>query len=385
MIAGRKERTIELGEILYLVAFALWLSIALIRYTYFADFLPVKPILQTVCCVVQLLLLIKFTKEFEFSWKQVAGLFLLLIFMTIAWASGNLQFATMFALIYFAKNVPFEKILKVSLVMQILVFTITVFASQVGILEDVIWHDTGRQRHGLGFTHCMLAAHFGLYISLVYIGIVKKMTFLRAVAILIFNGILYYFAVGRTDFYLCLLFVPMAFVVQKLAGRLKGEKILGILLAAVPFVLFAVSVLVTAQYGENTEFILGLNQKLNGRLYLGYEALKNYGLPLWGRKIKWIGASVLYYDPAAKYNYVDNSYLMMSLSYGVVFVLGYCASMGYVLYKKALQKEWMLVLCLMVILAFGMINPQSMYLTYNPFLVLLAMAWNPQAKKEAVV
>ncbi len=381
MTQGRKERKTELGTILYLTAFALWLAIALIRYTYFADILPINPLSQHVFCIVQLLLLWKLITEFEFSWKQVAGLLLLLMFMTSAWARGSIQFGTMFALIYFAKNVPFEKILKVSFVMQILVFAGTVLASQTGVLRDFIWPDAERMRHGLGFTHCMLASHFGLYIALVYIGIVKKMTLLRAIVILAFNGVLYHFTVGRTDFYLCVLFVLAAFVVQKLSAHLKGEKVFGILLAVLPSVLFAISVLVTMQYGNHTGFIMKLDQILHYRLKLGYEAIQNYGFTLWGQKIKWVGMSTMYYDPTAKYNYVDNSYLMMGLSYGAVLVFGYCVAMGYVLYKKMMEKELMLVLCLLITLAFGMINPQSMYLTYNPFLVLLACAWNPSARK----
>ncbi len=379
------KRKVELGTVLYLTALVLWLSLALVRYTYFKDYLPTDLISRIFCSTAQALLLFKLTREFEFHWKQVAGLFLLLLFMTVAWAGGSLQFATMFALVYCAKNVPFEKVLETTLAMQLIVFISTVFASQTGTLEDHIWEVTTRQRHGLGFTHCMLASHFGLYVSLIYIALVKKMTWLRAIAILAANGVLYYFTDGRTDFYLSILFVLLAFVAGNLSERLKWEKVWGRLLAVLPFLLYGISVAVTAMYNEENAILLKLNQILNNRLTLGQRAMETYGFSLFGEKIKWVGASNLYYDSNAVYNYVDNSYLMMTFTYGVIFVLGYCAAMAYVLYKKTLQMETMIVVCLLITLAFGMINPQSMYLTYNPFLVLLALAWNPSENKGVKV
>ncbi len=376
------KRKAELGTVLYLTALVLWLSLALVRYTYFKDYLPTDLISRIFCTTAQALLLYKLTLDFEFKWQQAAGLFLLVLFMTIAWAGGSLQFATMFALVYGAKNVPFENILKTSFAMQMIVFISTVFASQTGTLEDYIWEATTRQRHGLGFTHCMLASHFGLFLSLIYIAMVKKMTWLRAVVILAANGVLYYFTDGRTDFYLSILFVILAFVAGNLNGRLKGEKIWAALFAVLPFVLFGISVAAAFAYDEQNEIFLKLNQVLNNRFVLGQRAIEEYGFTLFGQKIKWIGASNLYYSRKELYNYVDNSYLMMSLTYGVIFVIGYCLAMGYVLYKKTVQKETMLVVCLLIILAFGVINPQSMYLTYNPFLALLALAWNPSGTGE---
>ena len=170
------KRKAEITTVLYLAAFVLWLAVALVRYTYFKDMLPTDIISRVFFCLAQALLLYKLLIEFEFSLKQMAGLFLLLLFMTIAWAGGRLQFATMFLLIYSAKNVPFDKILKTAFLAQLVVFTMTVAASQTGVLEDVIWDAATRGRHGLGFTHCMLASHFGLYLGLIYIAITRRMT-----------------------------------------------------------------------------------------------------------------------------------------------------------------------------------------------------------------
>ena len=86
---------------------------------------------------------------------------------------------------------------------------------------------------------------------------------------------------------------------------------------------------------------------------------------------RFIGASTLYYKPDAVYNYVDNAYLMQMLLYGTVFILVYCVLMSLLLYRLVMQNEKMLLMCVLISMVFGMVNPQSMYLTYNPLLLLL--------------
>lgn len=378
------EKREKWSEILYLTAFVLWLFIGLIKYTYFKDIFPVSKIDNYVFYVVLLLLLAKLTVDFIFDFKHVAGLFLLLLFMTIAWAGGRLQFAVMFALIYSASGVSFEKILKASFVLQLLVFLSTIAACRTGVLADTVWTDGNRLRHGLGFTHCMLASHFGLYLSLIYIVLVKKMTLVRAIVIIGLNYILYRYTMGRTDMYLSVLFVILAFCFGNLGQRIRGERIFGWLAALIPWISLGVSVVLTRIYVWNDPIWHRLNSVLNNRLTFAQLGAQNYGFTWFGQKIRWVGVSSLTYHPEWTYNYVDNSYLMMMFTYGTLFILCYCAAMSYVLYHKMKKKETMLMVCLVVTLIFGLINPQSMYLTYNPFLVLLAAAWNPGKKPAGI-
>ena len=62
---------------------------------------------------------------------------------------------------------------------------------------------------------------------------------------------------------------------------------------------------------------------------------------------------------------------MQMLLYGTVFILVYCVLMSLLLYRLVMQNEKMLLVCVLISMVFGMANPQSMYLTYNPLLLLL--------------
>lgn len=376
-MTGETDRKQKIGEGLYLTAFVLWMLTALTKYTYYKDILQVSVWDDYIFYAALGLLFCKLVIDFSFCLKNVLGLFVLVLFMIIACAGGRLQFAVMFALIYSAQNVPLGKILKTALFCQLFIFVLTVAGVWTGVLADVIWEPETRARHGLGFTHCMLASHFGLFVSVIYMAIVRRMTVARAAVILLINGILFYLTDGRTDLYLSILFVILGFVFGNLGERIRCKRFFAVATATVPFVSLLCSLVVSMSYQSGDPFWEKLNLVLNNRLMLGNQAIAEYGFTLFGQKIKWIGASVLYYKPSAVYNYVDNSYLMTMFNYGTLFILCYCAAMAYVLYLHMMRKDTMLVVCLLVTLAFGMINPQSMYLTYNPLLVLLADVWNP--------
>lgn len=380
-MAGKMDKKQKIGEGLYGMALVLWMLVALIKYTYYKDLLQVAAWDQYVFYVVLVLLFVQLVLNFSFRLREVIGLGVVVLFMTIAYAGGKLQFAVMFALIFAARSSSLHTVLRTALACQLFVFLLTVLGCGIGILEDVIWDEATRGRHALGFTHCMLASHFGLFAGMIYIAIRRRMTVIAAGIILLANGILFYLTDGRTDMYLSVLFVILAFVFGNLGERLKGERIIAVLAAAVPFLSLAVSIAICKMYTFGDAKWDKLNLILNNRLLLGHRGIATYGFTLFGQKIKWIGASSLYYDPSAIYNYVDNSYLMMMLDYGTVFILCYCIAMSYLLYVLLRQKETMLAVCILVTLAFGLINPQSMYLTYNPFLVLLSMVFYSGKRK----
>lgn len=150
------------GETLYITALIAWLLVGLIKYTYFKDMLPMKlisdPVMYGVlsCCLVKIIL------EADRTPRNLLMLGVTLLFMWIAFKIDKLPFAAMFALIYGGRNVSFRKLCRIMFWVQLLLFLITVLAAKAGVLEDVLWEEGVRNRHGLGFTHCMLASHFGL-------------------------------------------------------------------------------------------------------------------------------------------------------------------------------------------------------------------------------
>lgn len=361
------------GDIAFYFAFVMWMAVALIKYTYFKDLLSISKISDPVMYLVLFLCTIKIYTDLDRQFNQIILLSVFLLLVMIALKNDKLQFAAMFALIYSARTVIFRQICKLSLILQISLFVSTVLASYTPLIEDVVWSEANRNRHALGFTHCMLASHFGLFIPILWVCYRKKMELASAVIFSLFNLWLYKMTVGRTDFILGILFIISAFLVSQIKDpKIFKSKIFCILTSSLPFFFISGSILITWLYNENNATWFRINQILTSRLYYGKEAIKNYGFRWFGQKITFVGMSTMYYRPNAIYNYVDNAYINMMLIYGNLFIICYCIASSYILYYFSMKQNLLIVLCFITTMVFGIINPQSMYLTYNPLLILLS-------------
>lgn len=365
------------GEGLYFSVLVIWLVVGLLKYTYFKNLLPMKLISDPVMYVVLFCCLIKTVLDVDRTPKELLMLIGTLFFVWIAFRIDKLPFAAMFALIYSSRNVSFRKLCKIMFWVQLLLFLTTVLAAKAGVLEDVIWEEGARNRHGLGFTHCMLASHFGFFTAIAWIAMKNRLKGFAALVILMSNGILYYLTNGRSDFLLSILLVVCCLMCENFFAGKKFPQWLAYVLMLVPWICLISSIGVTMAYQKGNPVWEKWNYASNNRLKLGYEAIEQYGFTWFGQKIKFIGASTLYYKPDAVYNYVDNAYLMQMLLYGTVFILVYCILMSLLLYRLVMQNERILLICVLISMVFGMVNPQSMYLTYNPLLLLLVREMLP--------
>lgn len=369
------------SETLYITALIAWLLVGLVKYTYFKDMLPMKLISDPVMYGVLICCLVKTILEADRTPRNLLMLGVTLLFMWIAFRIDKLPFAAMFALIYSGRNVSFRKLCKIMFWVQLLLFLTTVLAAKAGVLEDVIWEEGARDRHGLGFTHCMLASHFGFFTAIAWIAMKNRMKEFAALVILISNGILYYLTNGRSDFLLSILIVVSCLVCEHFFAEKKFPQWFAYALMLVPWICLIASIGVTIAFQKGNPVWEKWNYVSNNRLKLGYEAIEQYGFTWFGQKIKFVGASTLYYKPDAVYNYVDNAYLMQMLLYGTIFILIYCILVSLLLYRLAMLNERLLLVCVLISLIFGMVNPQSMYLTYNPLLLLLVREKMPSEQR----
>ena len=369
------KRSKNLSEIIYLIAFVLWMLIALLKLTYFKDLIPMDGISRAVQYSVLLLLLVKLIRDFEFSVGSAIEVFVYLLFMFIAYSGGRLAVPVSFALIYSAKNVSFEKLLKVTLILQALVFAVTVVCSQIGILEDFIWDAGSRDRHGLGYTHSLLGSHFVLFMFLILVVLIGKMTVWATVLILAANYLMYVFTDSNAPLILAAGFVVLSWMARLLEKYMKPIRVFSWMTACVPMLFWGIGVWIVNTASWDSVILNKANIFLHGRLSLMCAAWNNYGMTLFGQKIKWVGESTVKNNPDLIYNYVDNAYMQSMFNYGILFMILLCVGFGIVLYRNMQKGNYLMVAALAVVLVHGLLNPQLVELAYNPFLLLLSGAF----------
>nr|MBQ8253602.1 hypothetical protein [Lachnospiraceae bacterium] len=222
-----------------------------------------------------------------------------------------------------------------------------------------------------GYTHCLLGSHFILFLSLIMVVLLDQIKIWMAAVILAANYIMYVYTDAKTTMILSVAFVALVLVARFLKKRRNAGRICAGLMSLIPMVFFAGSAYITKIFRWDSAFMVRLNGWLNGRLGYAGKAWEEYGMTLFGQRIKWIGESVVKDNPDRIYNYVDNAYMQAFFSYGLVFVLFLCAGWGLVLYRRMREGDYIMAAAVLIVLVHGLINPQMIELAYNPFFLLI--------------
>lgn len=376
------DRYREREERLFLAAYLLWMTYSVLRITMWGEIEAVDIVCQYLRKTAYLLLVIRFLLKKRYTKKDIAGIFLIISGCLLsAYSVYNTQLIAVVIFVCFAGDVRFEKILKYTLILQGAIMIVTIAASQAGIIEDAIWYEGERVRHSLGYQYCGYPAHLLLFMTLMWFCLRKKAYLADAVLLLAANYVMYAVTDSRTDFYLAVLGI-VGFFVWGRSYRSKAIRMFRDFATKYGFGLLAViSIAAHMFYDPANAWMQKINQILNGRLELGYNAIQQYGFSLLGEKIKWYGQGSLKTNPDRIYNYVDCSFLKEALSYGVIFLLVLAA--GYYLLGKYIAKheEHMLGWATLMSLAYSVINAHLCVLTFNVFVLALGILFTDDTEK----
>ena len=182
-------------------------------------------------------------------------------------------------MIYLAADVDYRKILKCTLVLQSAFMIVTVLASQMGVIEDVIWKQNGRDRQSLGYDYCGYPAHLMLFMTLMWFCIRQKVKAWDEVVWLGLNTLIYIATDSRADYYLSI-FAIIGFGVISRFKDYREYKTVNFLMKYGCGVLAIFSILMQLLYDTGNSIWKVIDNLLNGRLLYGHQALQVYGTPI---------------------------------------------------------------------------------------------------------
>lgn len=278
------------------------------------------------------------------------------------------------------EGVEIKKFIKCSMIMQIVILSGTILACLLGILPDWTYSSDLRLRHSYGFVYPSILSSLFFYISLSYFFLRKT---IRVRDILLFEGLnlyLFYLTGSRTAFALLLVVFPLFVVIKNPDESTKKHSnnfspILKVFLLALPAMCFMSSLFLSYEYLENKGYTFVLNILLSNRLMLAAKAIYEQGIHLFGTVVSWVGNGGRGYtfESYAGYNFVDNSYMYILITYGIVAVVGVV-----ILYTLALK--WIFEaqnnkLCFIIVLVvlYGLIEPRLIEIYFNPFVLVVAL------------
>lgn len=306
------------------------------------------------------LILISNLKVLKKNFKKMLLLGIGGVIITVMTSSIDYAIACLFAIAFSISKDGDKKFLKYFFISSIILFTLTILMSMIGILPEnnSIRRVEGETlvRANLGFTGmntvflCFLPIALSFFI-LYEKKIEKKKLFIIIITFLI-SYALYKATLCRTGFYCSLIMLLLFFFVDKI----NNSKIVNIFVKYSYIILLIIAIGIAIIYGDTYES--SVNMLLSGRPYYWNYYISNYQLSL-------TGVDILNTMP------LDNAYLTYLYDYGIIcFIL-----FAYITFvsQKSISKNKYILLAFFVFAIYGMFENNFIY-HYN-FMLTLQMIY----------
>jgi hypothetical protein len=354
-----------------LVSYILFYMQSMIAWEFYA--LPFK-FLAIFCLLIHVLLVFRL-----YSPTFLLGIFIsFIIIVFVGYNSEQLMLlVTSFALIIGAKGIDFRDILKIHFYVALSIFLISVIGSSVGIIENrVITLDfsldllaDSKERYCYGYVWPTDCANHISFVCLSYWvlrnGLLKYWEVLLFILAIVF--VLYYPQARQSSaIILIMLLFTMYLSYLKRKQKQPSFRFQKLLVYIVPFFSF-VALYTTICYEETDLFWIALDLLLSTRLFLGHQAIEQYGIKWFGQYVIMEGGDINYSD----YNYVDSSYVQAFIVWGIVLVLLLIVSYVIISWKALVYKEYALLIGISIAGLAGLTSQFMFQIMCCPFLLAL--------------
>lgn len=328
-------------------------------------------------------ILILINKNIKVNYLEIIGL-LFIILSIIVFLNYQLSTQIIFfsILVYSTRNINYEIVFKIYLCIVIVFTCIAVLSSSFGLIEDRIFFRGDIIRRSLGFGYTTFISHILFFITLTFIALKReRFNFLYLCLFLALSYVIYYLTDSRNSFLLTCFAVIFFYLFNKLTLFRKICTKLSYLAIPLPIILFCLMYFLSKNY-TNSDFFIILNKLFSGRLSLGYNALNNYGVSLFGQKIELFGNTAYDYGNAIPgvdlYNYIDCSYLQILILYGAIFFIALIFMYTKTLIDLHKVKNFYLFFGLIFLAVHATFDPQLIYIQYQPLILILGKLFSKQ-------
>lgn len=358
---------IERDKLLVAVVLILVVSMDMLNTSMLASLLPRIPNVIPFLGVRFL-----YFKEYSLTFLIFAPL-LFLVGCMIYFKTGTLNASMFIFLIIVLYKVEYESVLKLYAGLGLFFVLLIVFLSAIDIipnLQFVQYRSTGIVvRNSFGFIYPTDFASHCFYIYMVISYLYRnKFIFQRTFSGLALAGFVTHFCDARLNAGSIL---AATGIFLYFYYRNKTEWRLFSLLPFSAGIASSVMIYLSNKFSWSHPIYVSLNNFFGMRLYLGHEALKKYGVQLFGiRGISFVGYGGKT-ETVLNYDYVDSSYVQMLFTYGLIpVVMLVCLYMvqSWTLYRR---KNYLLLTCLALVTVNCMFEAFWVRPSYNIFMFLL--------------
>lgn len=299
-----------------------------------------------------------------------------------------------------AKDIPYQKIIKLFVLVITSSIVITILGALTGCVQDLIFVQDGMFKHAFGIAYTTDFGAHVLFLVLAYLSLREKAPGIGLNAALVFLAYILYRYSGTRCSSGCMVFLVLGGLYIKYSekGISKTKKVKSrwnkIQIKMIHFIdcclaltvpIFALlTILLTTYFTYGNVFLNIVNQFFSGRLGLGKKAIQKYGFSFWGSPFDMIGVGSNLVT-RADYNFIDSSYVMICVRYGIV--LFFLAILGFLwLAAKTIRvgRRYMLVI-LAVMAVHSVVEHHLLDISCNPFVLLIFANFNSLNRSESII
>ena len=281
------------------------------------------------------------------------------------------------------KEVEFNKIIKVYFMATIMVLIAAFVASRLDIIEDLVYiRDYVVERNSFGVVYPTdFAAHIFFLLCAYYYLIKDSIQKKHLLAGFFVSALVYAYCDTRLDSITMILLV-VGIGLLRFNNNFNGnngrflrlKQLSGTLIPYIPVIGFLFMYFMSYWFQPSITFFRLFDKLLSGRLRLGNKALEDYGLTLFGQQVvmNGNGGSLMHFG--GNYFFIDCSYLLVYLRYGILFLL-FIFLIHYLCCKK-FKSDLYYIVFLTVIVVNCVVAHHMIELAYNPFYFALFAAKN---------
>lgn len=376
-----EEKNKSIGEIVYFLFFTVtffrnFLSTTMIDYSLVNN---VMLIISFVCgTMVTLKVLIEWRKKwgcYDIAYAIVGVGFILLANFYIP----HEYVWEYLLLIVGAKGIDIKKILKVYLIISISLTLVTVMASVLGIIDNLIFYRdeyADNARYAMGFVYVTnFCAHL-FFICAAYAFYRGKniklieMCFIGAVGV-----ICYVLSEGRNST-ICIAMLTLVLICSALFSKNNSpkteRKLLTVGLTLFMPIISVLSILLAVLYDPNSEFMLWLNRILGHRPSMDAEAFTRYRVTLFGQNYvqKIFGGEGGIGFPK-DYFFIDCSYVSILIRMGILALISIMIMWSLITYRECAKVDYLRAFVLAIVAVHCFMEHNILNISYNPFFLLI--------------
>ncbi len=387
----------NVAEILYQSVVVLYVFKASLDTTLFYISWPTEyfKILRLLACIV-IFLKIGSMQSYGRS-KWIMGILTFVMFRN-SWISTGYDFLLDTALLLIgAMGISYKKILKAGFWANFFVLLLAMFGSFTGSISDLVYLESDQFKHSFGIVYPTdFATHITFLFLIGWVLYGEAREFLSCLCALGLCIYVYYYTNSKCSTIVLLLSIISIFYIWGTEKYRKHtptvrylSKHIDISLTYAFFICAFIMISLTLLYDTENVILSKLDALLSWRLRLGRNAIDEYGISLFGKAFPQIGlGGTTAWSWTLEYNFVDSSYVLILVRYGLTILLIVCIYAVYMGRKALKHEQRRLLIATALVSVHSMIEHHFMEVEYNLFLLLPLAAYDTHAgdkKKRAVL